>query len=94
MMDHKTSSRVREDDSRLARGKKMSIEVLETDDAGVMRQAICRLLHAEIEIDVVGEAADYAQTIQMTNDLKPQVIVLDLRMPNETDFTPMELRSQ
>ena len=72
----------------------MSIKVLVADDSGVMRQAICRLLHAEPEIEVVGEAADHAQTILMTNDLKPQVIVLDLHMPDETKFTPMEFRSQ
>ena len=59
-----------------------------------MRQAIRRLLDAQPGIELVGEAADFAQTIQMANDLKPQVIVMDLHMPNDSNLTPLEVQSR
>jgi DNA-binding NarL/FixJ family response regulator len=40
----------------------------------------------------VGEAANFAQTIQIANELKPQVIVMDLHMPDETKITPQEVK--
>ena len=71
----------------------MSIKVLLADDTDIVRRVIRSLLDAQPEIELVGEAADYAQTIQMTNDLKPQVIVMDLHMPNETDVAPLDVKS-
>jgi chemotaxis response regulator CheB len=60
------------------------IRVLLADDSEVMRRAIRRLLEEQAEITLVGEARSFAQTIQMTQELRPQVIVLDLHM--EDDF--------
>jgi DNA-binding NarL/FixJ family response regulator len=70
------------------------IKVLLADDTQIVRQAIRRLLDAQPEIELVGEAADFAQTIQMANDLKPQVIVMDLHMPNDTNLTPLDVQSR
>jgi DNA-binding NarL/FixJ family response regulator len=72
----------------------ISIKVLLADDTQIMRQAIRRLLDAQPGIELVGEAADFAQTIQMANDLKPQVIVMDLHMPNDSNLTPLEVQSR
>ena|ERR1700730_9533448 len=71
----------------------MPIKVLLADDKEIMRRAIRSLLQAQSEVEVVGEAADLAQTMQMANDLKPQVIVMDLHMPNETQVTPLDVKS-
>jgi DNA-binding NarL/FixJ family response regulator len=59
----------------------MPIKVLLADDAQMMREAIRRLLEGEPGIVLVGEAADFAQTIRMAKDLRPHVIVMDLHMP-------------
>ena len=58
-----------------------------------MRRAILRLLEDDPEIEVVGEAADFTQTIKMTLELKPQIVVLDVHMPNYGSLTPLEFRS-
>ena len=50
----------------------MPSKVLLADDSDVVRRAIRSLLEAQPEVEVVGEAADFAQTIQMANELKPQ----------------------
>jgi DNA-binding NarL/FixJ family response regulator len=60
----------------------MSVRVLLADDTQVMRQAIRRLLADHGEVEVVGEAENLAQTLQMMDALKPQVTVMDLHLPN------------
>jgi DNA-binding NarL/FixJ family response regulator len=58
----------------------MPVSVLLADDAEIFRRTIRGLLAKNPEIEVVGEAAHIAQTIQIANRLKPQVIVMDLGM--------------
>jgi DNA-binding NarL/FixJ family response regulator len=71
----------------------MPITVLLADDSDVVRQAIRRVLEAEPEIELVSEATDFAQLIQITNDLTPNVIVMDLHMPDENVVDPMSVKS-
>jgi chemotaxis response regulator CheB len=71
----------------------MPIKVLLADDSEIIRRAIRSLLEAQPEIELVGEAADFAQTIQMANDLKPQVIVIDLHMSEETSVKALNVKS-
>lgn len=62
--------------------KNMTITVLLADDHEIVRKAIRRVLESESQIEIVGEAEDFAQTIKMTTDLKPQIVVMDLHMPD------------
>jgi DNA-binding NarL/FixJ family response regulator len=71
----------------------MPITVLLAGDKEFERQAIRRILHAHPEIELVGEAADFPQATQMSNDLKPQVVIADLHMPDEARVSPIEVRS-
>jgi DNA-binding NarL/FixJ family response regulator len=73
--------------------KNMPITVLLADDAAVMRQAIRRVLESEPGIEIIGETADFAQTIKMATDLKPQVVVMDLHMPNASRVTPSDVKA-
>src|SRR5580704_15366517 len=70
------------------------IKILLADDSEIMRRGIRRLLASQSEIEIVGESANFAQTIQLANDLNPQVIVMDLHMPDETSFTPQDVVSK
>jgi len=72
--------------------KNMPITVLLADDAAIMRRAIRNVLESDPEIKIVGETADFARTIQMAADLKPQVVVMDLHMPDATSVTRQRLR--
>jgi chemotaxis response regulator CheB len=60
----------------------MFIKVLLADDSRIMRDAIRCFLKGYSEIALVGEAADFLQTIKMVCDLRPQILLLDLHMPN------------
>jgi DNA-binding NarL/FixJ family response regulator len=70
-----------------------AIKVLLADDNDGVRRAIRQLLGEEREIELVGEATTFSQTIQMANDLKPQVVVLDLHMRDEAALTPGDVTS-
>jgi hypothetical protein len=69
----------------------MSIKVLLADDSNVVRTAIVHILAQ----DPVGEAATFAETLRLTAALKPDILVLDLHMPDEPEYSrrgPWHLR--
>lgn len=57
------------------------IRVLLADDQAMIRSGLRALLTAEADIDVVGEAADGTQAVELASQHRPDVIVMDLRMP-------------
>jgi DNA-binding NarL/FixJ family response regulator len=72
----------------------MPIKVLLADDSDVVRRAIRQLLEEDPDIELVGEAEDFAQMVEMTKDLKPQIILLDLQMKDEVKATPVDIKSR
>jgi DNA-binding NarL/FixJ family response regulator len=60
----------------------MSVTVLLADDHPIVRQGLRRLLEAEEDFKVVGEASNGIQALQMVERLKPEVLVVDLMMPD------------
>jgi DNA-binding NarL/FixJ family response regulator len=56
-------------------------QVLIADDHPVLRSGLRRLLETEGDIEVVGEAGDGIQALEMVAALKPGVLLLDLAMP-------------
>jgi len=58
------------------------ISVLLADDHTVVRQGLRALLSAETDIEVVGEAENGRQAVQMAQRLLPNVIVMDIAMPH------------
>ncbi len=61
----------------------MSINVLIADDHGVLRAGLRVLLNRETDIQVVGEAADGSQALQLVGTLQPDVVLMDVSMPGE-----------
>lgn len=57
------------------------IKVLIADDHHLVRQGIRALLENEIDIQVVGEAQDGREVLELSNNLNPDVVVLDINMP-------------
>lgn len=58
-----------------------SVSVLIVDDQQLIRQGIATLLSLEDAIVVVGQAADGQAAIEMAGELKPDIILMDVRMP-------------
>lgn len=57
------------------------IKVLVVDDHPIVRDGICGLLTGDPEFEVVGEAADGREAVARTAALRPDVVLMDLRMP-------------
>ena len=59
------------------------IRVLIADDHPVVREGLVTILKSEQDIKVVAEAADGKETCELYNELAPDVLLLDLRMPEK-----------
>ncbi len=59
----------------------MKIKVLLVDDQTLVRQGIRSLLELADDIEVIGEANDGRQAIEVIPGLKPDVVLMDMRMP-------------
>lgn len=65
--------------------KKLSILI--ADDHPVVRDGLRGMLESQPDFEVVGEAADGAQAIQLAEELKPEIVLMDLRMPQVDGVT-------
>ncbi|MEM1054591.1 MAG: response regulator transcription factor [Bacteroidota bacterium] len=61
-----------------------SIRVVLADDHRIVREGIRDRLAAEADIEVVGEAADGKTALRLVRDVQPDVVVLDVEMPEMT----------
>ena len=59
----------------------MTIDILIVDDHSVVRQGLKMFLGLDPELNVIGEAANGSQAIELAKQLKPDVVLMDLMMP-------------
>ncbi|WP_410537746.1 response regulator [Streptomyces sp. KL2] len=59
----------------------MTIRVLIADDQAMVRTGFGMILAAEDDIEVVGEAADGVQAVELAGRCRPDVVLMDIRMP-------------
>ncbi len=59
----------------------MTINILIVDDHSVVRQGLKMFLELDPELNVIGEAVNGSQALEMAKQLKPDVVLMDLMMP-------------
>ena len=62
------------------------IAIVIADDHAVLRESLAALLQSQPDFDVVGAAADGEEALQLVREHRPQVLVLDLFMPQSDGF--------
>ncbi len=70
----------------------MCVNVFVADDADVMRKAIRSLLSSREDISVIGEASNFLETIKKTSELHPDLIILDVSLPDRNHIAPSEAK--
>ena len=61
-----------------------AIRVAVVEEHEIVRYGLCLLLDNEPDIDIIGQAANAAQTLELLDQLKPDIVLLDLYMPGVT----------
>jgi len=69
---------------------KQVIRVLMADDHVIFRQGVRKLLEEEDDISIVGEAANGNECVLMMAKVKPDILLLDLNMPDKDGLTVLE----
>jgi DNA-binding NarL/FixJ family response regulator len=62
-------------------------KILIADDDGLVRMGLRVVLDGESDLEVVGEAEDGRQAIEMVDELHPDLVIMDIRMPNLDGLT-------
>ena len=72
----------------------MPIRILLADDHGILRAGLRNLLNAEEDLEVVGEASDGAEVLELAERLQPEIILMDISMPNMGGIEVLEQLSE
>ena len=64
----------------------VKIRVFLSDDHTLFRQGIRTLLAAEPDIEIAGESANAAEAVEKTQEMRPDVVLLDISMPGLSSF--------
>ena len=70
------------------------MRILVADDHGIVRQGLVSLIEKQPNIDVVGEAKDGQEALELAKELSPDIVIMDVSMPNlnGADATRLILR--
>ena len=60
----------------------MSVSIVVADDQPLVRAGIVMLLRAETDLEVVAEAANGREAVQLARAHRPDVVIMDVRMPD------------
>lgn len=66
------------------------IKILIADDHLIIRQGLRLILETEDDLEILAEASDGAEALQLCADLTPDVVLMDLRMPGMDGLTAIE----
>ena len=69
---------------------KQAIRILVADDHAIFRDGLRKLLEVADDVQIVGEASNGVECVKMLTKLKPDILLLDLRMPEKDGLGVLE----
>jgi two-component system nitrate/nitrite response regulator NarL len=69
---------------------KTAVRILVADDHAIFRDGLRKLLEGSDEVTIVGEASNGNECVKMLSKLKPDILLLDLRMPEKDGLAVLE----
>src|SRR5689334_2899604 len=69
---------------------KQAIRILVADDHAIFRDGLRKLLEVTDEVQIIGEASNGVECTKMLQKLKPDILLLDLRMPEKDGLGVLE----
>jgi len=82
------------DNVEIKEKKKTTVRILLADDHPIVRDGLKKLLQLEEDFEVVGEAGDGREVLEKCHELDPDVLLLDLRMPNLDGLSALQALQQ
>jgi NarL family two-component system response regulator LiaR len=67
------------------------VRILVVDDESVVREGVATILSLQADMEVVGEALDGVQAVQLARKTKPDVVLLDMVMPKQDGLTTIPI---
>ena len=74
--------------------KKATVRIIIADDHPIVRDGLKKLLLLEEDFEIVGEASDGREVLERVQELDPDVLLLDLRMPNLDGLSALQALQQ
>ncbi len=82
------------DNSEGTEKKKATVRIVIADDHPIVRDGLKKLLLLEDDFEIVGEAGDGREVLEKVQELDPDVLLLDLRMPNLDGLSALQALQQ
>ncbi len=60
----------------------MSIRIVLADDHAILRDGLSQAFQQEEDMEIVGQASDGRSAVERAKELKPDIVVMDINMPN------------
>src|SRR6185436_8248258 len=82
------------DSPEIKERKRTTVRIVLADDHPIVRDGLKKLLQLEEDFEVVGEAGDGREVLEKVQELDPDVLLLDLRMPNLDGLAALQALQQ
>jgi two-component system nitrate/nitrite response regulator NarL len=82
------------DNVEVVEKKKATVRIIIADDHPIVRDGLKKLLLLEEDFEIVGEASDGREVLERVQELDPDVLLLDLRMPNLDGLSALQALQQ